>query len=59
MRNAIIQLVQQQEWAITENMLDIINQVLCDKYTGKIDPEKLEQFDNKFQPALETVPLGG
>lgn len=59
MRNAVLQLVQKQEWAITENMLDIINQVLCDRYTGNVDAEKLKQFENKFEPRIETFLAGG
>jgi Txe/YoeB family toxin of Txe-Axe toxin-antitoxin module len=59
MKNAIVQFVQQQEWALTENMLDIINQVLCERYAGRVDPEKLEQFDNKFEPSLVSVPMSG
>jgi hypothetical protein len=51
--NSIINLVQQQPWAITEQMLDIINQILYERYFGHINDSG--EFDNKFEPKINVV----
>lgn len=64
----ILNLVQQQPWAITEEMLDLINQVLYERYFGTIDIDSIEtktgkKLDNNFMPVIRkniaVIPIHG